>query len=366
MRKPQVPSPPPPRLPRPRKRRVAVETGDGRLRVFIPSRSRQPSRLQDRVVVLHRQREGRRRPALRLPGHVLPRRHRSHAGQSLAVGDSRSLHDAPCGQRRQRASAIASPKSCRAAGRDSPERRPIATTSGTTIGRRNLPGTGSREPGPAARAESPQQGRRHRSGPRRGQGGRHSRHQRHQPEGRAARQRLALLLADAHADDAARSRSTASAFAVTGESWMDHEFGTSFLEPEQRGWDWLSIQLSDNRELMLYQLRRADGSRDPRSSGTLVDADGKTTHLAERGFHADAWTIDVHVEERRGLSDRVDGVDSVAADRAAHHDAAERSGAVARAIDRHRVLGRHDRCRRASGHRASQAVRPSRDRAIWK
>lgn len=73
-------------------------------------------------------------------------------------------------------------------------------------------------------------------------------------------------------------------FAVTGESWMDHEFGTSFLEPEQRGWDWLSIQLSYNRELMLYQLRRADGSRDPRSSGTLVDANGKTTHLTNGDF----------------------------------------------------------------------------------
>lgn len=73
-------------------------------------------------------------------------------------------------------------------------------------------------------------------------------------------------------------------FSVTGESWMDHEFGTSFLEPEQRGWDWLSIQLSDNRELMLYQLRRADGSRDPRSSGTLIDANGKTTHLSNNDF----------------------------------------------------------------------------------
>jgi predicted secreted hydrolase len=71
---------------------------------------------------------------------------------------------------------------------------------------------------------------------------------------------------------------------VSGESWMDHETGTSFLEPEQRGWDWLSIQLSDHRELMLYQLRRADGSRDPRSSGTLVDADGKATHLTDRDF----------------------------------------------------------------------------------
>jgi predicted secreted hydrolase len=73
-------------------------------------------------------------------------------------------------------------------------------------------------------------------------------------------------------------------FTVTGDSWMDHEFGTSFLEPGQRGWDWLSIQLSDGRELMLYQLRRTEGSRDPRSSGTLVDRAGKTTHLDNDDF----------------------------------------------------------------------------------
>ncbi len=73
-------------------------------------------------------------------------------------------------------------------------------------------------------------------------------------------------------------------FEVTGESWMDHEFGTSFLEPGQRGWDWLSIQLADGRELMLYQLRRDDGSRDPRSSGTLVGVDGSTRHLTVSQF----------------------------------------------------------------------------------
>jgi predicted secreted hydrolase len=73
-------------------------------------------------------------------------------------------------------------------------------------------------------------------------------------------------------------------FEVTGNSWMDHEFSTSFLEPEQRGWDWFSIQLSDNRELMLYRMRRADGSHDPRSSGTLIDANGKTTHLTNDDF----------------------------------------------------------------------------------
>ncbi|MEZ5283898.1 MAG: lipocalin family protein [Vicinamibacterales bacterium] len=65
---------------------------------------------------------------------------------------------------------------------------------------------------------------------------------------------------------------------------MDHEFGTSFLEREQQGWDWLSLQLGDGRELMIYQLRRADGSRDPRSSGTLVDARGRATHLRADDF----------------------------------------------------------------------------------
>lgn len=73
-------------------------------------------------------------------------------------------------------------------------------------------------------------------------------------------------------------------FEVSGLGWMDHEFSTSFLEPEQRGWDWFSLQLSDNRELMLYRMRRADGSHDPASSGTLIDANGKTTHLSNNDF----------------------------------------------------------------------------------
>ncbi len=73
-------------------------------------------------------------------------------------------------------------------------------------------------------------------------------------------------------------------FEVTGDSWMDHEVGTSFLEAEQQGWDWLSLQLDDGRELMLYQFRRSDGSRDPRSSGTLVDRGGRATHLTAVDF----------------------------------------------------------------------------------
>jgi predicted secreted hydrolase len=69
------------------------------------------------------------------------------------------------------------------------------------------------------------------------------------------------------------------AFEVTGLSWMDHEFGTSFLEQEQVGWDWFSIQLEDGRDLMIFQIRQADGAMDLHSSGTLVDKNGRLVPL---------------------------------------------------------------------------------------
>jgi predicted secreted hydrolase len=65
-------------------------------------------------------------------------------------------------------------------------------------------------------------------------------------------------------------------FDVEGLSWMDHEFGTSFLEPAQAGWDWFSIQLDDGTDLMLYTMRLLDGSADPRSSGTVATPAGVT------------------------------------------------------------------------------------------
>ena len=47
--------------------------------------------------------------------------------------------------------------------------------------------------------------------------------------------------------------------AVEGYSWMDHEFSTSTLSGEQIGWDWFSLQLDDNREIMVYTIRQEDG-----------------------------------------------------------------------------------------------------------
>ena len=71
---------------------------------------------------------------------------------------------------------------------------------------------------------------------------------------------------------------------VSGLAWMDHEFFTHQLESSQVGWDWLSLQLEDNTELMLFRIRRKDGSLDPFSAGTYVDARGKSTHLRANDF----------------------------------------------------------------------------------
>lgn len=73
-------------------------------------------------------------------------------------------------------------------------------------------------------------------------------------------------------------------FQVEGESWMDHEFFTHQLAPDQTGWDWFSLQLSDGSEIMLFDLRRKDGTIDPFSAGTYVDPRGHAAHLAVGAF----------------------------------------------------------------------------------
>jgi predicted secreted hydrolase len=82
-----------------------------------------------------------------------------------------------------------------------------------------------------------------------------------------------------HLTTEGKIRVGAKTFTVTGLSWMDHEFGSADLGRDVVGWDWFSLQLSDSTELMWYALRRADGSADPASSGTLVLADGHSQSL---------------------------------------------------------------------------------------
>ena len=68
-------------------------------------------------------------------------------------------------------------------------------------------------------------------------------------------------------------------YKVKGLSWMDHEFSSNQLDQEQIGWDWFSVQLDNDTELMIYQIRKRNGTIENNSSGTWVDAKGRGMHL---------------------------------------------------------------------------------------
>lgn len=77
-------------------------------------------------------------------------------------------------------------------------------------------------------------------------------------------------------------------FQVRGLSWLDREWSTSSLSKEQSGWDWFSLQLSDKREIMLYQIRSKKGGIDPYSSGSLIESDGSVHSLSVDDFKIEA------------------------------------------------------------------------------
>jgi predicted secreted hydrolase len=67
---------------------------------------------------------------------------------------------------------------------------------------------------------------------------------------------------------------------VSGFSWFDHEWSSEAMAEGLVGWDWFSLQLEDQTELMLYLLRYQDGRLEPASSGAFIRADGTKVHLA--------------------------------------------------------------------------------------
>lgn len=76
---------------------------------------------------------------------------------------------------------------------------------------------------------------------------------------------------------------------VSGAAWLDREWSTSVLPEGYAGWDWYALQLEDGSDLMLYRLRRSDGTAGPYSEGVLVDPGGQATRLV--------WGEDAVVEE---------------------------------------------------------------------
>ena len=46
---------------------------------------------------------------------------------------------------------------------------------------------------------------------------------------------------------------------LKAQVWMDHEFGSNFLEPNQKGWDWITLNLDSGDQMMLFRIRQEPG-----------------------------------------------------------------------------------------------------------
>jgi len=64
---------------------------------------------------------------------------------------------------------------------------------------------------------------------------------------------------------------------LTGQGWLDREWSSQPLAPNQPGWDWLSVHLDDGHALMVYRLRQEDG--EDWISGSWITPDGLATTL---------------------------------------------------------------------------------------
>ncbi|MCW8128260.1 lipocalin-like domain-containing protein [Microbulbifer halophilus] len=69
--------------------------------------------------------------------------------------------------------------------------------------------------------------------------------------------------------------------AVSGRAWLDREWSSQLLAPDQRGWDWFSLHLSGGAKLMAFRLRGGGGEGDDYLSGSWIDADGQQTPLTD-------------------------------------------------------------------------------------
>lgn len=61
---------------------------------------------------------------------------------------------------------------------------------------------------------------------------------------------------------------------LTGEGWIDHQWGRNYGLVSGMGWDWFGLQLEDGRELLISRLRPAHSGSPENPIAKLIAADG--------------------------------------------------------------------------------------------
>ncbi len=71
---------------------------------------------------------------------------------------------------------------------------------------------------------------------------------------------------------------------VSGSAWLDHEWSVAYLPKAAVGWDWLGVNLDDGGALMVFMMRRADGT--PLwLAATQRDARGRVRYIPVKDIH---------------------------------------------------------------------------------
>jgi predicted secreted hydrolase len=86
---------------------------------------------------------------------------------------------------------------------------------------------------------------------------------------------------------------------LSGQAWHDHQWGDFDLS-RYAGWDWFGLQFDNHTELMMYLIRRPDGSYIA-EAGSFVTAEGETIAMTKADF-------DVEVIGTPWESERTGGV----------------------------------------------------------
>jgi len=68
---------------------------------------------------------------------------------------------------------------------------------------------------------------------------------------------------------------------VQGEAWLDREWSSQFLQPDQVGWDWFGLHLESGEKLMLFRLRHRPETANVADVqfGVLISPQGDKTTL---------------------------------------------------------------------------------------
>src|SRR5690606_643385 len=90
---------------------------------------------------------------------------------------------------------------------------------------------------------------------------------------------------------------------LSGVSWMDREITSGVLAGSSVGWDWISLQMEDGRDLMSYRLRNQSGQPVYRWA-TVRGTDGLPTYYSQNELEWDPleWWVSPETRARYPVS----------------------------------------------------------------